>query len=369
MVINRKKYRIILSCSVFILSLIGIYMILESSYVWANFIFNDGYYYFKRQCIYLLFGIFIFYLGYKIDIIKIEKYAFKFLLFTYSLLTLVLIPTIGQTKNGSSSWLGFSFLSFQPSEFFKLSIILYMASFIKKNYKKSDDLKIYIKPLILLAIGFILIMLQPDFGTCMVIMIGVISIVFASKFQIKWFILLSILGIIAITVIILTSEYRFLRIKAFLDPFSDPLGSGFQIIQSLYAIGPGGLIGQGINSSIQRYYYLPEPQTDFVFSILIEEFGLIGGIIVIGLYILILYCSFQLIRSNKNVFKSYLDLGLLIIIFSQVFINLGVVTSLIPVTGVTLPLLSYGGSSLIVVLFSFGLIINHSEDKYEDIIS
>ena len=180
---------------------------------------------------------------------------------------------------------------------------------------------------------------------------------------------MEIIPVIGILILLMSKSYRLERIYALIDPFSDPLGSGFQIIQSLYALGPGGLIGQGINGSIQIHYYLPEPQTDFIFAIIVEEFGLIGGLIIILLYSLIIFSSFVLIKNEKSLFKAFLSLGLLSVFMIQVIINLGVVIGLFPVTGITLPLISYGGSSLIVVLFSLGLIVNKGENDYESIAS
>ena len=184
---------------------------------------------------------------------------------------------------------------------------------------------------------------------------------YLSRLNQKWFIVFILTGVIIISVLIFSESYRFKRITAFIDPFQDPLGSGFQIIQSLYALGPGGLIGKV--ESIQKHFYLPEPQTDFIFAIFIEEFGLLGGIILILIYFYIFYCSYMILKESQNLFKSYLSIGLITLFMVQVIINLGVVIALFPVTGITLPLVSYGGSSLLVVLFSLGLIVNTNYEK------
>lgn len=361
MEINLKKYQISVIIATLILLFIGLFMVRESSLIWANYLYDDENYYFKRQLIYAIIGILVFYISAKIKLSFIEKYIKLFLLISILLLILVLIPVIGITKNGSTSWLGFSLISFQPSEFFKISLILYFSYYLKKYYYKTEKIKTLIPLLFVTLVGFVLIMLQPDFGTCMVLAISIFIVLYASRLNNKWFVFFIMLGIGAIVVLIMLESYRFKRITSFLDPFEDPLGSGFQIIQSLYALGPGGLVGN--LSSIQKYYYLPEPQTDFIFAIFVEEFGLLGGIFVISLYGIIFYSSYKIIKSSSNLFKSFFSLGLLSLFMIQTIINLGVVIGLFPVTGITLPLISYGGSSLIVVLFSLGLIINCNYEK------
>lgn len=369
MVTNLNKYRYILIISVILLSLFGVFMVKESSKIWAGYLYNDQYYFFKRQSIYFVLGIVSFFIGTKIKEKWIKKYGFVLLIISYILLILVLIPGVGITKNGSTSWLGVGGFSFQPSEFFKIGIIVFNANYLSFYYQRSKKIINLLPVLISSILGIVLIMLQPDFGTCMVILGAIFIQILLSKLPGKWFISIILLGILGILILVMSKSYRLERIYAFIDPFSDPLGSGFQIIQSLYALGPGGLLGQGINGSIQIHYYLPEPQTDFIFAIVVEEFGLIGGLIVVGLYSLIIFTSFVLIRNEKSLFKSFLSLGLLSVFMIQVIINLGVVIGLFPVTGITLPLISYGGSSLVVILFSLGLIVNKGENEYESITS
>ena len=344
-------------------------MVKESSKIWAGYLYNDEFYFFKRQSIYFILGMVSFFIGTKIKESWVKKYGIILLMISYILLILVLIPGVGITKNGSTSWLGISSLSFQPSEFFKIGIIVFNSSYLSSFYQRSKKIYSLLPVLIASLLGIVLIMLQPDFGTCMVILSSIFVQVLLSRLPGKWFVSIIILGVIGILILIMSKSYRLERIYAFIDPFSDPLGSGFQIIQSLYALGPGGLIGQGINGSIQIHYYLPEPQTDFIFAIIVEEFGLIGGLIIILLYSLIIFSSFVLIKNEKSLFKAFLSLGLLSVFMIQVIINLGVVIGLFPVTGITLPLISYGGSSLIVVLFSLGLIVNKGENDYESIAS
>lgn len=342
----------------FLILIFGVYMVYDASYVWAEYKYDDSFYFIKRQALFALIGIILFFIGKKISLDFLKKHVNKLIIISLVLLVLVLIPGIGLVRGGSSSWLGFSFLSIQPSEFFKIAIILYFAKFIEKNYKDTLKIKTIFMPLFIVFLGLLLIMLQPDFGTAMVILASIIIQMFVTRLKFRYFVISFFVLIGFIVLLIVLAPYRALRITSFIDPFKDPLGSGFQMIQSLFAISPGSLLGLGISSSIQKFYYLPEPQTDFIFAIVVEEFGLIGGTILLFMYGFLFYNCFQLIKYTLNRFQLYFSLGLLALFLVQVLINLGVVTSLLPVTGITLPLVSYGGSSLCVLLFSLGLMLH-----------
>ena len=215
--------------------------------------------------------------------------------------------------------------------------------------------------LFIILIFFGLIMIEPDFGTGMVLTVTLLVMIFISKARLDFFIKLGLFGIIGITGLILIAPYRLKRILSFLNPWNDPLGSGFQIIQSLYAIGPHGILGTGYLNSVQKYFYLPEPETDFIFSIISEEFGFLGIVLVSILFILIFYSSLRIVFKTKDLFGKYLVFGLSIGILLQAMLNLSVVTGLVPVTGVTLPFLSYGGSSLLVSMMSIGIVLSVSK--------
>ena len=203
-------------------------------------------------------------------------------------------------------------------------------------------------------------MLQPDFGTGVIIVMSIIGLLFVAGANLKFFFSLGVLGVIGVVVLIIIAPYRLERIISFINPWSDPLGSGFQIIQSLYAIGPSGLFGYGFLKSRQKHFYLPEPQTDFIFSIIAEEFGFMGIIIVSTLFLIIIYKGFKIARNSKDLFSKYLSFGITFELAFQAMLNLMVVTGLIPVTGVTLPFFSYGGSSLLITLCSMGILLNIS---------
>ena len=337
-------------------------MIYSASFVWAEYKFNDTFKFVKAQGIFFCFGLFLIYFINKFDISFFKKKANLILLGCFILLILVLIPGIGTIRNGSRSWFGIGGFGIQPSEFSKIGLIIYTSKYLANNNKLMKNIKKGVLP-ILLIIGlfFLLIMLEPDFGTAMVITLTLVVIIFTSGVKLSFFANIGIVGILGIVALIIVAPYRMARIVSFLNPWADPLGSGFQIIQSLYAIGPGGLLGQGFLQSRQKSFYLPEPQTDFIFSIISEEFGILGVIIVCSLFFIIFYRSIKIALRQSDLFKKYLVFGLAFGIIIQAILNLCVVIGLIPVTGVTLPFLSYGGSSLLVSMASIGIILNISK--------
>ncbi len=351
-----KKYQL-LFCSL-LLCLIGLIMVYSSSHIWALDKFNDAFYYIKRQGLFALLGLIGLFILTKIDYHLYYKYAKVILFFSFILLILVLIPGLGQVRGGSRSWFSLGAFSLQPSEIFKLAIIIYGSRFLANNYPKLKKVRKVFLLLLLTFLGFGLIMLQPDFGTGIVMLSSVLVMVIASPFPFKYFILLGFLGIIGLVLLILSAPYRLQRILAFLDPFQDPLGSGFQMIQSLYAIGPGGLVGVGFDQSIQKHFYLPEPQTDFIFAVLCEENGFIGGSLVVLLYCFLIFKGLEISQKANDLFGSYLALGITAMLGIQIIINLCVVVGLFPVTGVTLPFMSYGGTSLTIVLSCIGILQN-----------
>ena len=206
-------------------------------------------------------------------------------------------------------------------------------------------------------------MLEPDFGSAMVVVLTLMVIIFASGLKLSFFGYCGVLGLIGIAGLIIIAPYRLKRIVSFINPWSDPLGSGYQIIQSLYAIGPGGLFGLGFGNSIQKQFYLPEPQTDFIFSIISEEFGFLGVLMVTSAFAFMYYQIVKISLSKEDLFAKYLSSGLGTQIILQALLNLCVVVGLIPVTGVTLPFISYGGSSLLISMVSIGIILNISRHK------
>nr|WP_281252507.1 stage V sporulation protein E [Oceanobacillus timonensis] len=340
---------------------VGMLMVYSSSYIWSEYKFNDSFYYLKRQLLFAGIGfigmVVISYFPYYIW----KKYAKILLFFCFILLLLVLIPGIGMVRGGAQSWIGIGAFSIQPSEFMKLGLIIFLAAILSDYQKYITSFKKGFFPcLLLIFTAFGLIMLQPDLGTGMVLVLTCMILLFVAGAKLSHFFGLAGIGVIGFIGLIASAPYRINRILAFLNPWEDPLGHGFQIIQSLYAIGPGGLMGLGLGNSLQKYFYLPEPQTDFIFSIIAEELGLIGGSATILLFFLLLWRGIKIAVEAPDLFSRLLALGIASMLVLQAMINISVVIGLIPVTGITLPFLSYGGSSLTLTLCAAGILLSIS---------
>ena len=362
------KFDKILFSTVVILMLFGLLMIYSASYVWAEYKFNNSFHYCIYQGAFVLIGIFLMLFLSKIDYHVYYKNATKLLFIAIILLILVLIPGIGIVRNGSRSWFGIGGFGIQPSEFAKLALIIFTSKYLEKSNKFLKSYKKGVFPILgIMLFIFGLIMLEPDFGTGMILVISIIALLFIAGVNMKFFFGLGAIGIIGIVILVMIAPYRMDRITSFLDPWSDPLGTGFQIIQSLYAIGPGGVLGMGLFNSRQKQFYLPEPQTDFIFSIISEELGVLGVVVVIALFSIILYSSIKISLRQEDKFAKYLSFGLIFQMIIQTIMNLAVVIGLIPVTGVTLPFLSYGGSSLLISSISIGIILSISRKKVNNI--
>ena len=339
-------------------------MIYSASSVWAEYKFNDPYKYLKSQGLFLIVSYLSLLIISKIPYQEYKKRANIIFIICTVLLALVLIPGIGTVRNGSRSWFGLGSFGIQPSEFTKLGLIIFTSKYLSNNQKEIKDIKKGVLPILgVLLLVFGLIMLEPDFGTGVVIVMTIVVLLFISGVKMNFFIKIGILGLLGVASLIIIAPYRMQRIVSFLNPWNDPLGSGFQIIQSLYAIGPGGLLGLGYGSSVQKHFYLPEPQTDFIFSIISGEFGFMGVLIVATLFITIIVSGFKIAMKTEDLFGKYLSFGITFGLAFQAILNLMVVVGLIPVTGVTLPFLSYGGSSLLITMFSMGILLNISSQN------
>lgn len=338
---------------------IGILMVYSASAIISFHKFGDYFFYVKRQLLFAGLGIMIMFGIMNVDYWVWRKWAKAGLIICFVLLVLVLF--IGDVRNGSKSWIGFGAFSIQPSEFIKIWMIIFLAKYLSENQKKIVSFTRGMVPsLSLVFLAFGLIMLQPDLGTGTVMVGTSIVMIYIAGARMLHLSGLAMLGVLGFAGLVAAAPYRIARITSFLDPWQDPLGSGFQIIQSLYAIGPGGLLGLGLGMSRQKFYYLPEPQTDFIFAILAEELGFIGGVTILLLFTLLLWRGMRVAITAPDLFGSLLAAGIVGMIAIQVVINIGVVTGMFPVTGITLPFLSYGGSSLTLMLVAIGILLNIS---------
>ena len=359
-----KNKRLLLFITMLVLMTIGLIMIYSASYIWASYKFGDSLKYVKQQGIFIIIGIALSYIILKLDSNFFYKHSKKFLIGSFILLILVLIPGIGVIRNGSRSWFGIGSFGVQPSEAMKLALIISCSKYLGNKNKINKSLKDIWKVLALTGLAFLLIMLEPDFGTGVILVMTIVALLFISGLKSKYFKIFMIIGLLGATILIILAPYRLDRITSFINPWKDPLGSGFQIIQSLFAIGPGGLLGFGFLNSRQKHFYLPEPQTDFIFSVICEEFGIIGALIVIMLFTLLITLIIKLALEQNNLFKKYVIFTLGFQMIFQTILNLSVVIGLIPVTGVTLPFISYGGSSLLISIISISIILNLTKKKH-----
>ena len=354
-----KKKKIILI--VLIILVIGLTMVYSSSHIWAQYKENDALYYLKRQGLFMILGLILLFIFSKIDYHLYQKYSHLILIVSFLLLILVLIPGIGIVRGGSRSWFNLGIFALQPSEIFKIALIIYVSDYISHHYHQMKKLRYCLKPLIVMGLGFLLIMLQPDFGSGFVMCCSILVMIILTPFPFRYVVFLGCAGVIAIVLMILSAPYRLKRIIAFLDPFQDPLGSGYQVIQSLYAIGSGGLFGLGLGKSRQKYFYIPEPQNDFIFAIIGEELGLVGCILVIMLFVILVYRCVKIALKSKDLFACMVVIGIGAQIGIQAAFNIAVATSSMPATGVALPFISYGGTSLTVLMGEIGIVLNISK--------
>lgn len=339
---------------------IGILMVYSASAMISYHKFGDYFYYVKRQLLFASIGIIAMYLIMNVDYWVWKRFAKIGLIVCFVLLILVLTP-LGLVRNGSQSWLGVGAFSIQPSEFIKICMIIFLAKYLSENQKQIVSFRKGLLPsLALIFSAFGMIMLQPDLGTGTVMVGTAVVMIFLAGARILHLSGLAFFGVLGFAGLVAAAPYRIKRITSFLDPWQDPQGTGYQIIQSLYAIGPGGLLGLGLGMSRQKFYYLPEPQTDFIFAILAEELGFIGGVLILLLFAIILWRGIKISLSAPDLYGSLLAAGIVSMIAIQVIINIGVVTGMFPVTGITLPFLSYGGSSLTLMLVAMGILLNIS---------
>jgi cell division protein FtsW len=359
--VRPKSPDFILFFAVIALLSFGVVMVYSSSAVSAYVNFNDSYYFLKRQIIWVTLGVAAMLLTLNMDYHVWRKYATPTLILTIVLLILVLIPGLGKVVNGARRWLGFGSLYLQPSEIAKLSMVLFSSASLARNQDKiASFIKGVVPQLLILLVVFGLILKEPDLGTALAIGGTIFMLLFTAGAKLSHLTSLGIVGVTGIIAAIILEPYRLKRLLAFSDPWADPLNTGYHIIQSLYALGSGGLFGVGLGRSREKFLYLPEPHTDFIFAILGEELGLIGTVTVILLFFLFAWRGFKIAIAAPDIYGSMLAAGLTTMIIMQALMNIAVVTASMPVTGIPLPFISFGGSALIFTLLGVGILLNIS---------
>jgi cell division protein FtsW len=347
--------------AVMALAALGLVMVASASITLADRELGQPFYYALRQAIYIGVGVLLGTGVYRLRLALVEQAGLLLLLTAFALLLAVLVPGVGTQVNGSVRWLNTGLFRLQVSEPAKLMILLYLASYLNRYGEEvRTQLSGFIKPLALLGLAAILLLLEPDFGATVVMLATAMGMIFIAGARLWQFGGMLGLGGVSLAGLAVSSPYRMERLTTFLNPWADPFDSGFQLTQSLIAIGRGEWFGVGLGASIQKLFYLPEAHTDFVFAVLAEELGLLGVCVVIALYAVVVWRAFVIaIQAEKagNGFASLLAHGIGIWIGLQAFINMGVNMGLLPTKGLTLPLMSYGGSSMVVVCAAIALLL------------
>ncbi len=341
-----------------VISLFGILMVYDSSVAISIRDFSDQYYFVREQVKWLALGYAALLVMIFFDYHHWYKLALPILLFTLLTLLAVFIPGLGVKALGAHRWLNLRFLILQPAELAKLTLIIYLSAWFAGREKGR-----FLAFLILLGMFFGLVIIEPDLGTGLIILGLSLSLYFFSGATLKHFIFILPLLVMGIFVLAIVSPYRFARITSYLHPEADPLGTSYQIRQVLIGLGSGGWSGVGIGQSRQKYEYLPEANTDSIFAIIGEETGFLGGIAVITAYLLLIWRGFRIAKRAPDLFGRLLAAGVSCWIGIQTLLNLSAMVALIPLTGIPLPLISYGGSSLVIVLTGIGILLNISRYK------
>ncbi|MFC1856197.1 putative lipid II flippase FtsW [Thermodesulfobacteriota bacterium] len=359
-----KGMDITLIISVLILLGIGVTMVYSASSVFAAKKYDNQYFFLKKQVSGIILGLFIMFAVAQVNFNRYRKLTYVILGAAIVLLTMVFIPGIGFKANGASRWIKIAGMTFQPAEFAKLAIVFYLAYSLQK---KSDNIKNFsigfLPHVIVTGIILALILIQPDLGSVVIISAILFAMLFIAGVRVRYLVV-SVLMLLPVAYgLIMNVAYRRKRMMTFFDPLSDPTGAGFQITQSFLALGSGGLFGMGLGDGKQKLFYLPEPHTDFILSVLGEELGFVGLVITLLIFFVIIYRGFKISLESESLYGSLLALGITLIIGMQAVINAGVVMGMLPTKGLVLPFISYGRTAIIINLFSVGVLLNISSKK------
>jgi len=348
------------------LLLIGLVMVASASIGISERDTGDAFHYFKRQLAYVGLGLVAGCIGLAIPTRLWDERSTWLLIAAFALLVLVLVPGIGYVVNGSRRWIRLGFMNFQVSEAARVMLLMYVASYaVRRADELRADFKGFMVPVGVLAAAAALLLIEPDFGAATVLLVTGIAVLFLAGARILHLLVPIVLGSLALAALAVISPYRLRRLTGFLDPWGDPFDSGFQLVQSLIAIGRGEWFGVGLGSSVLKMFYLPEAHTDFVFAVLAEEFGFVGVVVVIGLFALLVVRALKISREAAQAgqqFQSYVAAAIGVWIGIQALVNIGVNMGLLPTKGLTLPLLSYGGSSMLVTLGWLGVLLRINHD-------
>lgn len=340
---------------------LGVVMVYSASSVALIAESQDAFYYLKYQALWAAVGLSGMYVASRVDYRHLERWANLLFVVNLILLVLVLVPGIGRVSHGARRWIGLGPLGVNPAEIMKFSFVLFLARYMSR---RGEGMRRFwtglLPPLVAVAAVFGLILLEPDLGTAVSLAGCVVIMIFAGGAKIGHLLGLGFVALPAFLWAVLGEEYRRRRLLAFVNPWADPQGSGYQIIQALYALGSGGLFGLGLGGSRQKFFYLPARHTDFIFAIIAEELGFLGAATVVALFAAFAWRGYRVAVRAPDTFGSLVAAGMTSMIGLQAVINIGVIVSLFPITGIPLPLISYGGSSLVFSLVGIGVLLSVS---------
>ena len=356
----------ILLLSTFTLLAIGLVMISSASMDYASQRYGDPFYHTRRHAIYLIIALIAGFIASKVSVELWQRSDKYLLLLSFIILTLIIIPGVGVTANNATRWLAIGPLTLQGSEMAKLGVIVYLGSYlVRQNDLVRSKWSGFLNPMAIMMTMVVLLIKEPDFGAVVVLMSAALGMLFLGGVRL-WQFIITLVGVGGLCVVlVMSSQYRMQRLYSYLDPWSDQFGDGYQLTQALIAFGRGEWFGLGLGDSIQKLFYLPEAHTDFIFAILAEELGFIGCLLVLGIYVVLIGRILFIARKAESMsqsFSAYVAYGVSIVFSAQLFINVGVNIGLLPTKGLTLPFLSYGGSSLLVSCVLIGLVLRiHQE--------
>lgn len=343
------------------LTAVGVLMVYSTSSVYSLEMYGNANYFLIRHSVYLAIGILSMLVLMRIDYRLLRKLVYPAYLFGLFMLIIVLIPGIGKEVGGARRWIDIGFFTFQPSEVAKYILVFYLAHSLTKKRDKLDNFIVGFASHVLIAgVYVLLVLLEPDFGSATIMLAVLFGMLFIGDVKMKYLVPVGVISAIFLVLAIITKGYRMNRVTSFMDPWQDPLGSGYQAIQSFIAFAMGGVYGTGLGDSSQKLFFLPQAHTDFIFSIIGEELGFIGIALVIAGFAVLFIRSLRVSLRAPDLFGCYLVFGCVLLIAIQAGINMAVAVGLFPTKGLTLPFISYGGSSLIVCLSAIGIILNVS---------
>ena len=343
------------------LMVIGLIAIASASIEYGDFHFGNPWHHTQRHAFYLIIGLAAGGVAYMCPTVTLEKISPGLLFLAFAFLILVLMPGIGHEVNGAQRWLSLGLVTIQPSEFAKLALLLYAAGYLVRQEDAVRQHWSGLARLIgVLSVVAFLLLLEPDFGTTVIAIGMTVGMMFLAGARLLYVVMMVVTVAVAFTILVVSAPYRLQRLTAYQDPWADPFGSGFQLVQSLIAFGQGEWWGVGLGNSVQKLFYLPEAHTDFVFSIWAEETGLVGAITVIALFVMLIARILQTgwaAATQGHRFDAYVCFGVALMFSGQAFVNMGASSGLLPTKGLTLPFISYGGSSLIVSCVLLGIVL------------